>query len=418
MLETVNIYYEGWGERWLWGTLARTRRVTSRPVTVFEYSSEALQRNLELSSYLLPLKHKTTQGFPAHHFELPGPAYDALPDGWGMLLMDRLFRKRNLSPATIGPLERLAYVGSNAMGAMTFEPVAPQGMQTGQHFDLASLAASVQEVLHGEGAEFLESLIQVGGSPHGARPKALVYKDPQTDAFTTIQRPGYEAWLVKFPAQSEHPEVCAIEAVYAHCLRQCGINTPNTLHFQLPGGHSAFASKRFDRIQDVRVPMQSLASFTGADYRTPGSLNYQNFLRATHMCTRDIRQKAVAFERALFNVIFHNRDDHTKNFAYHMSKDGQWQLSPAYDVTYCPGPGGWHQMDVCGEALNIGKTHMLHLAAEADLSQRAASDLIDKFSEVGSRFTAIAHSLYQGVITPQTLAEIQRHINTNISNLQ
>ena len=164
--------------------------------------------------------------------------------------------------------------------------------------------------------------------------------------------------------------------------------------------------------------MQSLSSFTGADYRTPGSLNYQNFLRATHMCTRDIRQKAVAFERALFNVICHNRDDHTKNFAYHMSKDGQWQLSPAYDVTYCPGPGGWHQMDVCGEALNIGKTHMLHLAAEADLSQRAASDLIDKFSEVGSRFTTIAHSLYQGVITPQTLAEIQRHIDTNISNLQ
>lgn len=66
MLETVNIYYEGWGERWLWGTLARTRRVTSRPVTVFEYSSEALQRNLELSSYLLPLKQKTTQIGRAH----------------------------------------------------------------------------------------------------------------------------------------------------------------------------------------------------------------------------------------------------------------------------------------------------------------------------------------------------------------
>ena len=90
---------------------------------------------------------------------------------------------------------------------------------------------------------------------------------------------------------------------------------------------------------------------------------------------------------ALFNVIFHNRDDHTKNFAYHMSKDGQWQLSPAYDVTYCPGPGGWHQMDVCGEALNIGKTHMLQLAAEADLSQRAASDLIDKRKNWRAHFT-------------------------------
>ena len=418
MLETVNVYYEGWGERWLWGTLARTRRVTARPVTIFEYSSEAQQRGLELSAYLLPLKQKITKGFPPHHFELPGPAYDALPDGWGMLLMDRLFRKRNLSPSTIGPLERLAYVGNNAMGAMTFEPVAPESMEMGQHLGLASLAAGVQEVLQGEGAEFLETLMQVGGSPHGARPKALVYKDPATSALTTIHQPGYEAWLVKFPAQSEHPEVCAIEAVYAECLRACGITTPDTMHVELPGGHSAFASKRFDRVNDIRVPMQSLASFTGADYRTPGSLNYQNFLRATHLCTRDIRQKAVAFERALFNVIFNNRDDHTKNFSYQMDQRGQWQLSPAYDVTYCPGPGGWHQMDVCGEALNIGRTHMLQLAAEANVSEPAASQRIEKFAEVGSRFTAMAHHLYQGVITTKTLAEIQGRIDTNIRNLK
>lgn len=417
MLETVNVYYEGWGENWLWGTLVRTRRVTSRPVTVFEYSSEALSRKIELSSYLLPLKQKTTKGFPKHQFELPGPAYDSLPDGWGMLLMDRLFRKRNLSPDSIGPLERLAYVGNNALGAMTFAPVAPEGLESEQHISLESLAAGVQEVMQGEGAEFLETLMQVGGSPQGARPKALVYRDPVSLCFTTAHVPGYEPWLVKFPAKSEHPEVCAIESVYAHCLRQCDIQTPDTLHFQLPGGNSAFASKRFDRFHDMRVPMQSLASFTGADYRNPGSLDYQNFLRATHMCTRDIRQKAVAFERALFNVVFNNRDDHTKNFSYQMDKAGNWYLSPAYDVTYCPGPSGYHQMDVFGEALNIRRDHMMKLAAEAGLSEIHASQLIEKMSDVASHFKRISQDLYHDVITQGTLKEIQDRIDANVVNL-
>lgn len=418
MLEAVNVYYEGWGERWLWGTLVRTRRVTSRPVTVFEYSSEALRRKIELSSYLLPLKQQTTKGFPAHQLELPGPAYDALPDGWGMLLMDRLFRKRNLVPGSIGPLERLAYVGHNALGAMTFEPVVEPGLESDQHISLENLAVGVQEVLKGEGSEFLETLMQVGGSPHGARPKALVYRDPLSLEFTTAHVPGYEPWLVKFPAKSEHSEVCAIESVYAHCLRLCNIQTPDTLYFALPGGNAAFASKRFDRFNGMRVPMQSLASFTGADYRIPGSLNYQNFLRATHMCTRDIRQKAVAFERALFNVVFNNRDDHTKNFSYQMDKAGQWCLSPAYDVTYCPGPNGWHQMDVCGEALNIGRAHMMQLATEANLPERAAGELIEKMRGVASQFTSIAQNLHHGVITQDTLKEIQGRIDANLANLR
>ena len=92
--------------------------------------------------------------------------------------------------------------------------------------------------------------------------------------------------------------MCAIEAVYAECLRECGINTPDTEYFDLPNGQAAFASKRFDRHQDMRVPMQSLAAFIGADFRSPGTLDYVGFLRATGLCTNDVREKALAFERA------------------------------------------------------------------------------------------------------------------------
>ena len=419
MLEQVNVFYEGWGERWQWGTLVSTTALTGRPLIVFEYSHEAKRRGLELSSYALPLEGpQLRRDFPGHQLHLPGPVYDALPDGWGLLLMDRMFRRRGLTTARIGSLERLAYIGSNAMGAMTFEPVEPEGQKSDVHIPLEQLAAEVQQVLQGEGGEFLQTLLLVGGSPQGARPKALVYRNPETGASTTAVTPGFEAWLIKFPAREEHAEVCAIEMVYAECLRRCGIETPDTQHFSLPNGLAAFASRRFDRQDCLRVPMQSLAAFTGADYRSPGVLDYVNFLRATQMCTNDVREMAVAFERAVFNVAFNNRDDHPKNFAYIMSQGGQWRLAPAYDVTFCEGPGGYHQMDVMGEALEITRAQMLRLAEEAEVPLDVAGRMIDGICDVASQFATIAESLYPQGITRDTLRTIQGCIDQNVARLR
>lgn len=418
MLEQVNVFYEGWGERWHWGTLVSTT-LSGRPRIVFQYSNEAKQRGLELSSYTLPLEGpQLRQNFPDYQLDLPGPVYDALPDGWGMLLMDRMFRRRALTTARIGALERLAYIGSNAMGAMTFEPVAPEGQESEVHIPLEQLAAEVQDVLHGEGGEFLQTLMLVGGSPQGARPKALVYRNPETNTFTTAVTPDFEAWLVKFPAKEEHAEVCAIEMVYAQCLRLCGIETPDTAYFSLPNGFAAFASKRFDRQDGMRVPMQSLAAFTGANYRSPGVLDYVNFMRATQICTNDVREMALAFERAVFNVAFNNRDDHPKNFSYIMSKKGQWRLAPAYDVTFCEGPGGYHQMDVMGNAEKIFRADMLRLAKEAEVPQDLAGKMIDSICDVASRFAAIADEMYPKVITRDTLRTIKGCIDKNVARLR
>jgi serine/threonine-protein kinase HipA len=419
MLEQIEVYYRGWGERWLWGTLVSTTALSGRPQIVFEYSADAKRSGLQLSSYTLALEGPPLRrDFPLHQLGLPGPVYDALPDGWGLLLMDRLFRRRGLNTARIGPLERLAYVGNNAMGAMAFEPVAPEGQEVQEHIPLESLAAEIQQVLRGEGGEFLQGLLLVGGSPQGARPKALVYRDPGDGAFSTAAQPGFEAWLIKFPAKDEHPEVCAIEMVYAESLRLCGIQTPDTRHFHLPNGLAAFASKRFDRKDGQRVPMQSLAAFTGADYRSPGSLDYVNFLRATQMCTNDVREKATAFERVVFNVAFNNRDDHPKNFAYVMSRSGAWRLAPAYDVTFCEGPGGYHQMDVMGEALAIDRALMLRLAAEAEVSGEAAEGIIERICHVASQFADIAGSMYPEAITRDTVAIIQGRIDENVRLLR
>ncbi|HCT7101455.1 type II toxin-antitoxin system HipA family toxin [Pseudomonas aeruginosa] len=419
MPKQVDVYYDGWGEHWRWGSLVSSTALTGRPLIAFEYSEEALARGLELSALRLPLKGpRLRRDFPDHQLWLPGPVYDSLPDGWGMLLMDRLFKRRGLNPAHIGPLERLAYIGPHAMGAMSFEPVAPELSASPTELPLAQLAAEVQNVLAGEGGEFLQQLLLMGGSPHGARPKALLYRDPGHGRFSTAAAPALEAWMIKFPAAREHPEVCAIEAVYAQCLRECTIDTPDTEHFELPNGQAAFATRRFDRQQGMRVPMQSLAAFTGADFRAAGALDYTNFLRATQFCSNDVREKAAAFERIVFNVVFNNRDDHPKNFAYLMSPGGQWKLAPAYDVTFCEGPGGYHQMDVMGEALHITRKHLLALAVEeAELSAGDAADIIERICQIASGFTDRAKRQFPGSITQDTLRTIQARIDHNIERL-
>lgn len=324
-----------------------------------------------------------------------------------------------MNAARVGPLERLTYIGDSAMGAMTFHPVQPNDSgDLKQDVPLAQLAAEVQAVLSGEGG-VLQKLLQMGGSPQGARPKVLLYRDPQSQQFTTIAQPGFEAWLVKFPAQREHPEVCAIEAVYAECLRRCEIDTPQTAWFPLPDGQAAFASKRFDRHDGLRVPMQSLAAFTGANYQLAGSLDYVNFLRATQICTNDVREKVRAFARVVFNVIFNNRDDHPKNFAYLMAENGRWTLAPAFDVTFNEGPGGYHQMDVMGEALDIGRQHLEALGRqEAELTDDQIDTMIVDYSAVGKSFSDIARARYPGQITEETLNYIQQQIANNMARLQ
>ena len=169
----------------------------------------------------------------------------------------------------------------------------------------------------------------------------------------------------------------------------------------------------------MKVPMQSLAAFTGANYQIPGSMDYANFIRATQLCTNDIREKKRAFERVVFNVIFNNRDDHPKNFAYLMSQEGNWSLAPAFDITFCDGPGGYHQMDVMGEALNIERKHLIALGIrEAELEVNQIDELIEQISSVATTFSAKCRDLLPEKVTEDTIGYIQNRINENIAGMQ
>lgn len=117
-------------------------------------------------------------------------------------------------------------------------------------------------------------------------------------------------------------------------------------------------------------------------------------------------------------MAFNNRDDHPKNVAWLMSREGQWQLSPAYDVTFCEGTGGYHQMDVIGEAMAVDRRALLRLAEEAEVSPQRAGQIIDGIIEVANQFSAIAEEIVPQAISPATLRMIQGRIGQNVGLLR
>jgi serine/threonine-protein kinase HipA len=219
--------------------------------------------------------------------------------------------------------------------------------------------------------------------------------------------------LVKFPGEHEHKEVCAIEAMYARIASASGIRIPSTEYFDLDPKLSAFGIERFDRLKGMRIPMHTAAGAANANFRVP-QLDYVALLRLTKLMTRDTREVLQAFERCVFNVVFNNRDDHSKNFSFLMEKDGQWKFSPGYDLTFSEGPRGEHQMDICGEARVPARKHLLELAKKTDISERVAIAAIERITAVAEGFTDFACDL---PIRKDTLKRIAKLVQGNRARL-
>lgn len=432
-MNKLQVVYEGWGERWPLGQL-----VDTGAQILFEYGPEAITQQLELSPLRMPLPQPgaRAQAFAGQRFSmgLPGLLADALPDGWGMLLMDRALRRAGRNPQTVSVLERLAIVGHNALGALTFEPALgePLDALTPAKLSLAALAQQVQAVLadtqERTSAQQLRELMLLGGSPQGARPKVLLSVDvatgslmPQTTVSQTLTQVAqlppksntHQAWLIKFPAQSESPEVCAVEELYARLARLGGMDMPVSHFFDLGAKHSAFGVQRFDRVtvttksggvQELRVPLISAAALLDADYRLP-TLDYETLLLATMRLTGDLGETRKAFERCVFNVLLHNRDDHAKNFAFRLNENRHWKLSPAFDLTYSQGPGGQHSTSVAGEGAAPQRAHLLQVAKRGGLPVKDAERCIDHWRDVLTALPMVADEL---PIRRKTLLEIER----------
>ena len=363
-------------------------------VIYFQYDEEFLQANIEISPIKLPLQ-RGLMALPRDPFEgLAGVFNDSLPDGWGRLLFDRMLRSEGILPSDISPLDRLAYVGLQGMGALIYEP--DQSPDTSNEMiDLDILATQTEEVLEGDSEDVIAELLALNGSSAGARPKALIAINTDRTKITYGKdqlSDDLEHWMVKFPNSEDGKDAGAIEYVYALMAVDAGINMPEVHLFPSQKGNGYFAVKRFDRDGNKRLHMHTVSGLVHNNFRLP-NLDYEDLLALTGALTKDIREVEKMFRLAVFNVMAHNRDDHAKNFSFLMNEFGEWKLSPAYDLTFSSGPEGEQSTMVMGAGKNITAKHLKKLGLEAKLSKEFIENVMEqtvsalfKWSEVSKEF--------------------------------
>ena len=348
-------------------------------IIYFEYDNTFLERNLEISPIKFPLQRGLIE-LPRTPFEgLAGVFNDSLPDGWGRLLFDRMLRAEDILPNDVTPLDRLAYVGLNGMGALVYEADESPEINDDK-IDLDFLASQTEQVLEGESGEVINELLALNGSSAGARPKALIGVDSERKNISHSAgdlKDEFEHWIVKFPNTQDGNDSGVVEYIYSIMAENAGLEMPATHLFPSQKGSGYFAVKRFDRDKNKRFHMHTVSGLIHSNFRFP-SHDYEDLLAITNVITKDIREVEKMFRLAVFNVMAHNRDDHAKNFSFLMDGFGEWKLSPAYDLTFSNGPGGEQSAMVMGEGRNIKRRHLEKLGLEAKLSKEFIEEVIQQ----------------------------------------
>ena len=377
--DLLTVYLDA-GERRKVGRLALRQRQI-----LFEYDPGFVASGIEISPFQLPLKAGVFTTPDMIFDGLYGVFNDSLPDGWGRLLLERTVEKQGVRRGQLNVLDRLAYVGRNGMGALSYEPDRSRDAGDEVPVALDRLAEESAIMLAGETEDVFEELLRLNGSSAGARPKIVAQvsanKAKIVHGHSTLQ-PGFEHWMIKFASSQDPRDVGPIEYAYSLMAKEAGVDVPET-HLFRTRKRGYFGVKRFDRRGDKRIHMHSLSGLIHADHRIP-ALDYNLILRVVLVLTRNMAEAEKAYALACFNVLAHNRDDHAKNFSFLLHDASLWVFAPAYDLTFSDGPGGEQSSMVMGEGRNPGVEQLKALGKEHNLKN--AARILEKVQMAVSRW--------------------------------
>ncbi len=344
-------------------------------VATFEYLPEFTEGKLKVAPLTMTLGERGPFRFPElaqRTFKgLPGLLADSLPDRYGNALIDSWLDRQGRAPDSFNAVERLCYVGRRGMGALEFNPSLGPRPTPSHQIDvgaLAELAASVlserdrlRTALDQDGA--LDEILRVGSSAGGARAKALIALNPNTNEVRSRQldaKSNFEHWILKFDGVGDSSREVgapdgygAIELAYSRMAKAAGVEMSECRLLE-ENGRRHFMTRRFDRLADgSKLHMQSLGAIAHLDFNQPGANSYEQALMTIRRLGLSMAAIEEQFRRMAFNVVARNQDDHVKNIAFLMDRDGRWRLSPAFDLIYAFNPSGsWtaqHQMSLNGK---------------------------------------------------------------------
>jgi serine/threonine-protein kinase HipA len=389
----------------LWGsTIAAVAIEPGQRAATFQYDPAFARSGIEVAPVHMPLRDApySFPGLPEDAFlGLPGLLADALPDRWGRSLVDAWLASRGRDPSSFNVVERLCYVGRRGMGALEFVPAleataTPDGdLQVAELVRLANEALShrqqfVAELAENPDEEAMKAILSIGTSAGGARPKAIIAYNEQTGQVRSGQidpGPGFRQWLLKFDGITEAGDrglhdpqgYGTVEYVYSLMAKQAGI-TMTECRLLHEGDRRHFMTRRFDRPDDGgKLHIQTLGAIEQVSYNDPGIYSYERAMQVMRKLGLGTPAVDQQFRRMVFNVVACNQDDHVKNISFIMNRDGAWELTPAYDVTFAWDPSnrwlGSHQMTINGKRDNFTVTDLRDVAKLAGL-KRGRTDVI------------------------------------------
>ncbi len=370
--------------------------VASNRTAAFEWSKDAVASAFELSPLMMPsatgIQHASHEPFSGIH-----PLFsDSIPDGFGLRLMNKGLQFAGYDIAEVNPLHRLAWVGERGVGALTYKPVidAKVDPMFTTIFDASVMAAKAEAENF---KDIPKEAIRAGGSALGARPKfwAAIGPDKVTVILGDLPKipQDFVPSLLKFAPTGGDKNEPFFEAACLELANKHGVKAARGQLLSHASG-AALAVERFDRLPSgERVHTQSVAALLGINFREP-NLDYLALVKLARKLGGDSDVERL-YRQLCFNVALSMRDDHSKNFAFCMDANGQWSLSPAFDL--CPSSGfgysGEHTTTLNGKGTDISRSDLEGFALSAGLSQQLTQDGIDSARAAATEFKALAISL-------------------------
>ncbi len=378
----------------------------------FQYSSSFDATKYPISPLRLPYdKERVFNYYDSMTFGgLPGIFADSLPDSFGNIALREYFkRKYNTTQLKLSPLEKLAYVGTNGIGAIGYHPAADEKSESYEMvMDLQSYAQETKHLIEGNVDDVLQELL-AHPSPGGARPKAAVLwnEKDNTICMANEKKGDFEPWIIKF--DEEGREETKLEFSYMSMAKKVGIDVPEFKQIHLED-EVHFATKRFDRLNGNEFHQATLSGLIHGDFMRQNACSYEEYLRITETLTKSPAQTKEAYRRMVFNVIGKNCDDHIKNFSFLMDSNGEWKLSPAYDMLYSFGPAvyGEHKMSINTKNSLITLNDLAHCGYSVGLEKRF---MMESIEEISDHFSNIKSSLIEVDISKGLMNEILNEIS-------
>lgn len=384
----------------LWGKeVGRLSMDFRRGMPYFEYNRDWVENGLDVSplnaSIKRPQNLRPIFGASEKIYQkLPPFIADSLPDSWGNELFEQWRQQQKIRVGDITPLDKLAFIGKRAMGALEFEPETYR-FSSVENLNLNSLIALAKRVyterenahVMPEESLDMQSLLAVGTSAGGRQPKAIVAINRETREIRSGQIEGlknFDYCLLKFGTKER--STAELEMVYYEMATRAGISMMPCWLMAVEG-EKHFVTKRFDREHGRKLHMQTLAALY------PEADSYESLLWVCRKMRLSERDSEEIFRRLVFNVLANNTDDHNKNFSFLMDESGRWSLAPAYDMTYIFSVGGYlpethHCLLVKGKYTDITLHDVLELAADNGI--RKADTIIADVVEALRSFRTLA----------------------------